>query len=126
MFATRKNQAERTASQAWEHLSAAVTATGRRSRPLADRASGAADEAWRRAELAADEAWRRAELAADALAGRRPGRPWALIAGAGLLGLAAGWAAATTARAALERQAENERLELAESTVVVTPTYGES
>ena len=58
-----------------------------------------------------------------ALAGRKPGLPWGLIIGASLVGVALGWAAATTARAALERQAENEELELAETAVVVTPTY---
>ena len=52
----------------------------------------------------------------------KPGLPWGLIIGVGLLGAALGWAAATTARAALERQAENEELELAETAVVVTPT----
>ena len=71
----------------------------------------------------ADEAWARANLAANALAGRKPGLPWGLIVGAGLLGVALGWVAATTARAAIERQAENEELELAETAVVVTPTY---
>ena len=45
------------------------------------------------------------------------------LAGIALIGAALGWAAATTARAALERKAENEELELAESAVVVTPTY---
>jgi len=72
---------------------------------------------------AADEAWTRAYLAANALAGKKPGLPWGLIIGVGLLGAAVGWAAATTARAALERQAENEELELAETAVVVTPSY---
>ena len=72
-----------------------------------------------------DEAYARANLAANALAGRKPGLPWGLIVGAGLLGVALGWVAATTARAAIERQAENEQLELAESdtVVVTTPTY---
>jgi hypothetical protein len=65
----------------------------------------------------------RAALAADALAGKRPGVPWGLVLGAALLGAAIGWAAATSARAALERQAENEELELAETAVVVTPKY---
>jgi hypothetical protein len=37
--------------------------------------------------------------------------------------VAAGWAAASTVRAALERQAENEELELAETAIVVTPNY---
>ena len=91
---------------------------GRKSGKLADTAA---------AKLAAvsDEAYERATLAANALAGRKPGLPWGLLIGAGLLGVALGWAAATTARAALERQAENEQLELAEpdTVVVTTPTF---
>ncbi|GAA2690165.1 hypothetical protein [Actinoplanes palleronii] len=172
MFTTRKSRAERTAAQAWDHLSAAMAAAGetardagkqaadaadragRGTRALADRTSTLADKTSRRSrklatrvdkkshklagkaskashELAsraggaADEAWARANAAAGALAGNKPGRPWGLIAGVGLLGLAAGWVAASTARAALERQAENEELELAETAVVVTPTYEE-
>jgi hypothetical protein len=91
---------------------------GRKSGKLADTAA---------AKLAAvsDEAYERATLAANALAGRKPGLPWGLLVGVGLLGVALGWAAATTARAALERQAENEQLELAEpdTVVVTTPTF---
>ena len=71
----------------------------------------------------ADVAWARANAAANALSGAKPPLPWGLIFGVGLLGAALGWAAATTARAALERRAENEELELAETAVVVTPTY---
>jgi hypothetical protein len=115
---------------------AAATATaarladkaGRTSGKLADRAgkkSGKlADKAAARLSAVSDEAYERATLAANALAGRKPGLPWAVIVGAGLLGAALGWAAASTARAALERRAENEQLELAEpDAVVVTPAY---
>jgi hypothetical protein len=159
MFATRKNRAERTTAQAWDYLSAAMTAAGeaakaagetakdagkqaaatadrtsRRSRKVAAKASRKSHKLVGKASKkgsylagvaggAADEAWLRANAAAGALAGRKPSRPWGLIAGIGLLGLAAGWAAASTARAAIERQAENEQLELAETAVVVTPTY---
>ncbi|GIF37525.1 hypothetical protein [Actinoplanes xinjiangensis] len=122
MFA-KKNRTERTAEEAWEHLSSAWASAGdsagkagRQGRRLASRAGD-------RVTSVTDEALIRATAAADALAGRRPGRPWALIAGVGLLGAALGWVAATTARAALERQAENEEIELAETAVVVTPTY---
>ncbi|GIE84660.1 hypothetical protein [Actinoplanes regularis] len=165
MFATRNHRTERTASQAWEYLSAAMATagetakdagkqalttadrasrqgqrlagdTGRRGRRLAAKANKRSHKLAHRASKkgqvlaglagdAADEAWTRANAAANALAGRRPGRPWGLIAGIGLLGLAAGWVAATTARAALEREAENEQLELSETAVMVTPTYGE-
>jgi hypothetical protein len=160
---SHKNKAERTAAQAWDYLSAAMTAAGdsareagrytadvagatasgvsgratRTSSKLADKAgrkssdlvgkagkksSKLADKASRKASSAGNEAWTRANAAANALAGRKPGVPWGMIAGFSLIGIAIGWAAATTARAALERQAANEELELAETAVVVTPT----
>ena len=147
MFASRKNRAERTADQAWEYLSNAMTSAGetadsatgtatrlagkatRRSRRLADKASrkssAIADVAGTKVTSVTDEAWARANAAANALAGRKAGTPWGLILGVGLVGVAFGWVAASTARAALERQAENEELELAETAVVVTPTYDE-
>jgi hypothetical protein len=92
-------------------------------RKASKRSSKLADKASIRLNAAADEAWARANAAANALAGRKPGLPWGLILGAGLIGVALGWAAASTARAALERQAENEELELAETAIVVTPSY---
>ncbi|MEV0902571.1 hypothetical protein [Actinoplanes sp. NPDC049802] len=121
---SRKNRAEKTAEEAWEHLQSAWAtagdnagrAAGRRSRKLAGRAGD-------RVTSVTDEAWTRANAAASALAGHRPARPWGLIVAIGLAGVAAGWAAAGAARAALERQAENEEIELAETAVVVTPTY---
>jgi len=151
---SRKNKAEQTAAQAWDYLSSAVTTAGdsakeagrhtvdvtsstaakladqagRKSSKFADQASKKSvklsGKANKKVNKAAEEAWTRANLAANALAGNKPGTPWGLIIGVGLLGAALGWAAATTARAALERQAENEELELAETAVVVTPTYG--
>lgn len=148
MFASKKNRADRTAHQAWEYLSEAMStagetagtatgtatklagAAGRKSRRLASKASRRsstlADRAGTTVTSVTEEAWIRANTAANALAGRRPARPWGLIVGIGLAGVAFGWAAASTARAALERQAENEELELAETAVVVTPTYDES
>lgn len=100
-----------------------ATRIDRRSQKLTKQASKKGHKFAGRANRAADEAWARANAAAGALAGNRQGRPWGLIAGAGLLGLVAGWAVATTARAALEREAESEQLELAETALVVTPTY---
>ena len=150
---SRKNKAERTAAQAWDYLTSAMAAAGDSARSagrqtadvagskasgLADKASRKsteltvatsrtsrklADRASRKVNSAADEAWARANLAANALAGHKPGLPWGLIIGFSLVGAAIGWAAATGARATLERQAENEELELAETAVVVTPTY---
>jgi hypothetical protein len=152
-MSSRKYKAEQTAAQAWDYLSSAVTTAGDSAKEagrhtvdvtsttaskLADQASRKSskfateagkkssklsDKANKKVNKAADEAFARATLAANALAGKKPGLPWGLIIGVGLLGAALGWAAATTARAALERQAENEELELAETAVVVTPTY---
>ena len=145
MFASRKNRAERTANQAWEYLSNAMTSAGETAETATGTAGKLADKASRRsrriageasrkssaiADLAGstvtsvtDEAWNRANAAANALAGRKPATPWGLIIAVGLAGAAMGWVAASTARASLERQAENEELELAETAVVVTPTY---
>lgn len=143
MFSS-KTKSERTAAQAWEYLSAAMAAAGDTARDTGDKAAKlagkASDQGHKLAgkshklagkghKLAgkaggkADLAWSRANAAAAALAGRKPSRPWGLILGAGLLGAAVGYAVATSARAALERQAEQEELELAETAVVVTPTY---
>ncbi|MDI6098144.1 hypothetical protein QLQ12_05950 [Actinoplanes sp. NEAU-A12] len=123
----KKNRAERTADEAWEHLSSAWSSAGE----SAGRAAGKAGRKSRKLATVAgdrvtsvtDEALARATAAADALAGRRPARPWGLILAIGLAGVAAGWAAASAARAAIERQAEDEEIELAETAVVVTPTY---
>src|SRR4051812_29628854 len=131
-MSSRRTKAERTAADAWDYLSSAMAAAGGTARDagkqgadlagakaaeLAAKAgrqsSRYADKASRRASkaagltsgkvnAAADEAWARANAAANALAGRRPSRPWGLILGVGLLGIAVGWAAAATARAALE------------------------
>jgi hypothetical protein len=143
MFATRK-KTERTAAQAWDYLSSAMASAGESAKgaagDIADKAgkkgqklaAKARTKAEKRGQYlgakasdAADEAWYRANAAAAALAGRRPRRSWGMVAGAGLLGVAIGWAAASSARAALERQAEEEELELADTAVVVTPR-GES
>ncbi|MGK5684844.1 hypothetical protein [Actinoplanes sp. URMC 104] len=143
MFST-KSKTERTAAQAWEYLTAAMTAAGESAKDTGDKAARLAgkvsdqghklsDAGYRlagkrqtlagRASGKADVAWSRANAAAAALAGRKPAMPWGLIAGVGLLGVAIGWAVATSTRTALERQAEREELELAETAVVVTPTY---
>jgi len=136
MFAT-KSRGERTALQAWDYLSSAMAAAGegardagrhtaglagKTSQKLAGKASDKGRDLAGRASDKADEAWARANAAAAALAGRKPRRPWGLVAGVGLVGIALGWAAASSTRAALERRAENEELELAETAVVVTPT----
>ncbi|GAB2592183.1 hypothetical protein Aab01nite_37960 [Paractinoplanes abujensis] len=140
MFSS-KSKTERTAAQAWEYLSAAMTAVGDTAKDTGDKASTLAGKAsdqghklagksYRKSQKLAtkasgkaDVAWHRANAAAAALAGRKPARPWGLIIGVGLLGAAVGYAVAQSARAALERQAEQEELELAETAVVVTPTY---
>ncbi|MFI7597494.1 hypothetical protein [Actinoplanes sp. NPDC049681] len=150
---SRKSTAERTAAEAWDYLSSAMASAGESAKDagkitaglagakaaeLAGKASKSgnklagkasrqsqklAGKAGARMNAATEEAWNRAHLAANALAGRKPGLPWSLILGASLVGVALGWAAATTVRAAAERRAENEQLELAETAIVVTPTY---
>jgi hypothetical protein len=111
------------AAELAKHGSKLAGQAGKRTRftDTASKSAKLADKATSRVNSIADEAWLRANAAANALAGKRPGLPWGIIIGAGLIGVALGWAAATTARAALERQAENEELELAETAVVVTP-----
>jgi hypothetical protein len=109
-------QSTKLANRAGKKGSKLTDKAGKKGAKLAGKAST-------KVNSAADEAWTRANAAANALAGRKPGRPWGVIVGASLVGLALGWVAATTARAALERQAENEELELAETAVVVTPTF---
>ncbi|GLY01644.1 MULTISPECIES: hypothetical protein [Actinoplanes] len=136
MFASRKSRAEHTAVQAWEYLSEAMSTAGESAKGAGRATAGVAERAGRRTRGLAgrtgdrvtsvtDEARVRAIAAADALAGRSPGRPWGLITGAILAGAAIGWVAATTARAALQRQAEDEESELAETAIVVTPSYDE-
>ncbi|GGK88549.1 hypothetical protein [Mangrovihabitans endophyticus] len=119
-------KASELASRAGKTGSKMADKAAKRSSKAAGRASKKgsklADKAGARVNSAADEAWARANAAANALAGHKPGLPWGLIVGVGLLGAALGWAAATSARAALERQAEREEIELAETAVVVTPT----
>ena len=149
---SRNSKAERTAAEAWEYLSSAMASAGESAKDAGKHTAGAAGAkvvelagkatkqshelarkaprrsntltgAGARVNAVTDEAWTRATLAANALAGRRPGLPWGVIIGASLVGVALGWAAASTARAAAERQAENEELQLAETAVVATPTY---
>src|SRR3954466_5481068 len=112
-----KNKAERTAAQAWDYLSSAMAAAGESARDVGKQTAGAAgakasdlaDKAGRTANKAgrkstkladkasstvssvADEAWARANAAANALAGRKPARPWGLLAGIALIGVALGW-----------------------------------
>jgi hypothetical protein len=143
MFSS-KSKAERTAAQAWEYLTAAMTAASETAKDTSGKAAKiagkAGDLAGKASEFAgkasgeghklagkasgkADVAWARANAAAAALAGAKPSRPWGLIVGAGLLGVVVGYAVAASARATLERQAEQEERELAETAVVVTPTF---
>lgn len=117
MFGTslldRRSKPERIADQAWEQLVSAVHATGDTVRHTArDTARSArrgtahlADGAGDRAGVIAGEAWERAGKAYDALAGRRPGLPWGWLVGAGLAGVAIGWAVGM-ASARAQQQAE--------------------
>ena len=106
------SKTERTAEQAWDYLSSAMSTAG-------DTASKAASKAGGKGQDLADEAWQRVNAAAAALAGRKPGRPWALVALTGVAGFVVGWAVARYARAALARQSAEEEQELAETAVIV-------
>ena len=110
----RRSKPERITDQAWDHLAAAVQTAGdtvrhttRNGARLARRhGTDLADGAGDRVGSAADEAWVRANRAYEALAGRRPALPWGWLIGAGLVGVAIGWAASTAARAAAVRAEE--------------------
>lgn len=113
MFGTtmleRRSKPERIADQAWEHLVSAINSASGSARSAKRRTSHFADEAGDRVGSTADEAWQRATTAFDALAGRRPGLPWTWIMGAGLIGAAVGWAAATAARTAIASGGDESR-----------------
>jgi hypothetical protein len=94
---------------------------GKKGRKLAKQATKKSQKLTGKAEKVGGEAWSRANAAADALAGRNKGLPWGTILGFSLIGVGLGWAAATAGRAALERQAEVEERELAETATIVTP-----
>src|SRR3954447_5306788 len=119
MISNTTNKAEQTAAQAWDYLSSDMTTAGesaslagkKASRKAAAKADDLRQELAGRAGGTADEAWARATAALAALAGRKPHRSWGLVLGAGLAGVALGWAAASYARAALERQAQEEERE---------------
>jgi hypothetical protein len=115
----RRSRPERVADQAWEYLLSATDAAkgtarsaGRRTSHFADGTSSAVGSAFDTAGSAVgdltDEAIRRASAAYDALAGRKQSStPWALIAVAGLVGLAIGWAAGSASRAAMARMQDS-------------------
>jgi ElaB/YqjD/DUF883 family membrane-anchored ribosome-binding protein len=107
MFGTnrlhRRSRPERVADQAWEYLLSAAGSARDSARSAGRRTSHLAEDASNAMGSVTDEAGRRASAAFDALAGRRPATPWTLIAVAGVVGAAIGWAAASAARTALSR-----------------------
>jgi hypothetical protein len=114
MFGThlldRRSKPERIADQAWEYLLSATESAKDTARSAGQRTSHVADATGAVGSVvgsAADEAMRRASAAYDALAGRRPSTPWALIAVAGIVGAAIGWAAGSASRAALARMSDS-------------------
>jgi len=93
-YESRRRKAERIAGQAWDQLSAAVeSAESTTRRQYADRSKKLSD--------GTKEARRRAANAYAALAGRRQRTPWEWMAAATLVGAAAGWAATTVTRRAI-------------------------
>ena len=118
----RRSRAERVADQAWEYLLSAADSAkdtarsaGKRTSHFTDGTTSAVgsavgsafDTAGSAVGTVTDEAIRRASAAYDALAGRKPSTPWALIAVAGLVGVAIGWAAGNASRAALARMQDS-------------------
>ncbi|GAB3153003.1 hypothetical protein GCM10027290_45110 [Micromonospora sonneratiae] len=111
MFATslldRRSKPERIADQAREQMLTAINSAGDTARDTVRSAKRVAthltDGAGNRVGPVANEAWYRATSAVDALAGRRPGLPWAWVAGAALAGAVVGWAVGTVTQAVLRR-----------------------
>jgi ElaB/YqjD/DUF883 family membrane-anchored ribosome-binding protein len=114
MFTSRRRHAETVAADAWDHLLSAVSSVSGSAKSAGQRGSRLAEETGSRVGSTADEAWKRASAAMDALAGRRPGLPWGLIAGAAVAGVAIGFAVAASLRAA--------RTEIDELTPAPAPT----
>jgi hypothetical protein len=116
---SRKRRARRTAAQAWEYLADAMaSAAGGGTRPAGKaghKGAGTTGRAGSTVSAVADEAWARANAAANALAGRMPPMPWRLVLGAGLLGAAGGWFAATARRAPQAAEPGNGQLLVTET-----------
>jgi ElaB/YqjD/DUF883 family membrane-anchored ribosome-binding protein len=81
---SRAAKAQSAAEDAWDAL---VSAWGSARDRTGDLVEGTQD----RVGSVTDQARRRASAALDALAGRRPPRPWALLAGVAAAGAALGW-----------------------------------
>jgi len=93
-YESRRRKAERIAGQAWDQLSAAVeSAESTTRRQYADTSKKFSD--------GTKEARRRAAQAYAALAGRHQRTRWEWLAAATLVGAAAGWAATTVTRRAM-------------------------
>lgn len=100
---SRRRRAERAAGQAWENLTSAVDSAGSSTRSAGRRAATLLDDTSSRVESGAKEARRRANAAIEALAGRRPARPWGLLAGVAFIGVALGWVSAALGRRVVSR-----------------------
>ncbi len=126
LFDQASRRSSRLTDQASKQSSRLTDQASKQSSRLTDQASkqshlltGQVSKLAGKASDRADEAWARANAAAAALSGRKPGKPWGLIIGCSVLGIALGWAAASTVRARLERQAANEERDLAHNPTVV-------
>ncbi len=120
-WSSRTREAEHAASAAWDELvgaldqaSGTIRSMKRRTRTMTGNTTG-------RVGAAASEARWRATAARDALAGRRPRRPWAWIAGAVGLGAVLGLMAGAAARRAMEAEAEALVLEEAAAADAAAP-----
>jgi len=112
MFATNllehRRKPDRVADQTWDQLVSAVGSAGDAVRSVRRHAPFLGGGGGGRMGPAAGEARQRAMAAVDALAGRRPGLPWAWIAGASAVGVALGWLASAMAKAAVAHRCDDE------------------
>lgn len=111
---TKKKDAERVASDAWDNLVSSVETAGDKARWMGRRTQHLAGEASNQISSVTDEAGRRAQAALAALAGHHPRKPWGWILGAAVAGLAAGWALTLGARRALTAGQLDDDLDLSE------------
>jgi hypothetical protein len=100
---TRREKAEKVASQAWDHLTSAVDTAESSVRSARRRAESLYGDTSNKIGSGSKEAKARARDAYDALMGRkRRGTSWGWVVAATAAGVAVGWVATTFGKRALE------------------------